>query len=204
MLCEPRVECRASPPNCSREVELPPVRPDPPSLQFNLPNSILRHESHLHDSLARRPAPCPNSWFISNNRQEGLSFSVQTATPTKRGDGTHHKSYSLTIAMARSFPYAYISCPCDVQPDFPAATAHIRRSSVLPVLNDEEDEEDKTLNPHDPRSNFSLYPYDQLLYCDECHQIRCPRCWAEEITHWYCPSCLFEVPSSMVKTDGNR
>ncbi|KAG8632113.1 hypothetical protein KVT40_001253 [Elsinoe batatas] len=106
--------------------------------------------------------------------------------------------------MSRSFPYAYISCPCHQDPEFPAATAHVRRSSVLPSLADDEDEADKTLNPHDERSNFSLYPYDQLLYCDECHQIRCPRCWAEENTHWYCPSCLFEIPSSLVKSDGNR
>lgn len=59
-------------------------------------------------------------------------------------------------------------------------------------------------NPHNARSNYSLYPYSHLLYCDECQQIRCPKCWTDEITAWYCPSCLFEVPSSVVKSDGNR
>lgn len=70
--------------------------------------------------------------------------------------------------------------------------------------DDDEDEADQPINPHSLRANFSLYSYDRLLFCDECQQIRCPRCWAEETTHWYCPSCLFEVPSSVVKSDGNR
>ncbi|KAF2151009.1 hypothetical protein K461DRAFT_295106 [Myriangium duriaei CBS 260.36] len=110
--------------------------------------------------------------------------------------------------MSISFPYTYIACPCSEQDESAAATAHARRTSVLPLRResdiDDEDEEDKPVNPHSFRANFNLYPCHQLLFCDECQQIRCPRCWAEETTNWYCPSCLFEVPSSVVKTDGNR
>ncbi|KAI7682297.1 hypothetical protein KC353_g21706, partial [Hortaea werneckii] len=53
-------------------------------------------------------------------------------------------------------------------------------------------------------ANYALYPLDQLLYCDECDGIRCPKCVSEEVVNWYCPSCLFEVPSSAVRGDGNR
>lgn len=42
------------------------------------------------------------------------------------------------------------------------------------------------------------------MYCEDCHQIRCPRCVAEEIVTYYCPSCLFEVPSSNIRSEGNR
>ncbi|KAK6515436.1 hypothetical protein TWF506_007771 [Arthrobotrys conoides] len=69
-------------------------------------------------------------------------------------------------------------------------------------LTDEDD--DNNFDPRDPRSAFSLFPIENLLYCEDCHQIRCPRCVQDEIVCWYCPSCLFEVPSSTVKSDGNR
>ena len=51
---------------------------------------------------------------------------------------------------------------------------------------------------------FLLYPLEYLLYCEECQQIRCPRCVAEEVVNVYCPNCLFEVASSSLKTEGNR
>lgn len=107
--------------------------------------------------------------------------------------------------MAAAFPYTYIACPCTSLTSSAASSTTQKRSSRQLSANDSaEDKDDTTFNPHDPRANFSLYPYDHLLYCDECHQIRCPRCCSEEIVNWYCPSCLFEVPSSVVKTDGNR
>ncbi|KAF3928978.1 hypothetical protein ABW19_dt0201839 [Dactylella cylindrospora] len=68
----------------------------------------------------------------------------------------------------------------------------------------EEIEEENNFDPRDPRAAFSLFPIENLLYCEDCHQIRCPRCVQDEIVCWYCPSCLFEVPSSTVKSDGNR
>ncbi|PVI04036.1 hypothetical protein DM02DRAFT_640250 [Periconia macrospinosa] len=96
--------------------------------------------------------------------------------------------------MAQPFPYTYYACDCF---DSNTPLASKRASQLL-----EEDERD--LDPHNPRSNYALYPLEQLLYCEDCQQIRCPRCVAEETINWYCPSCLFEVPSSVVKSDGNR
>ncbi|KAJ5887842.1 hypothetical protein N7495_007883 [Penicillium taxi] len=125
--------------------------------------------------------------------------------------------------MSRPFPYTYISCPCaDTPVPDPARRRRSRetpRKSTTPERayntneekpelkeqdHDSDDEEDQTFDPRYPRSNFSLYPPEQLLYCEDCHQIKCPRCITEEIVSWYCPSCLFETPSSMVKSDGNR
>ncbi|KAL4896986.1 dynactin p62 family-domain-containing protein [Aspergillus ambiguus] len=114
--------------------------------------------------------------------------------------------------MSRPFPYAYISCPCaDTPVPDPARKRRSRESphksnpeQPLPSEPPEIDEEEKTFDPRSPRSNFSLYPPEQLLYCEDCHQIKCPRCITEEIVCWYCPSCLFETPSSMVRSEGNR
>ena len=69
---------------------------------------------------------------------------------------------------------------------------------------DDAEEDDRTFDPRAPRSNYSLYPLEYLMYCEDCHQIRCPRCVSEEIVTYYCPNCLFEVPSSNLKSEGNR
>lgn len=87
--------------------------------------------------------------------------------------------------MAQTFPYTYYACNC-----FDG--------------NAGADEEERTFDPRSPRANYALFPLEHLLYCEDCLQIRCPRCIIEETLNWYCPSCLFEVPSSVVKSDGNR
>ncbi|PWY92478.1 dynactin Arp1 p62 subunit RO2 [Aspergillus heteromorphus CBS 117.55] len=112
--------------------------------------------------------------------------------------------------MSRPFPYTYISCPCANTP-VPDPSKK-RRSRESPQKSNPDqpkplvpiDDEDEAFDPRSPRANFSLYPPEQLLYCEDCHQIKCPRCITEEIVCWYCPNCLFETPSSMVRSEGNR
>lgn len=119
--------------------------------------------------------------------------------------------------MASPFtPYTYIQCPCSDSAHLPSAAAH--ELSSRPSSSDrkaggdsggddkdgEADEDDHTFDPRSPRANYSLYPLEYLLYCEDCHQIRCPRCVAEEIVTYYCPNCLFEVPTSNLKSEGNR
>ena len=97
-------------------------------------------------------------------------------------------------ALNMNFPYTYISCPCtDVSTPINGSTEQ----------NDDEEQE-RTFDPSSPRANFSLYTLEHLLYCEDCQQIRCPRCTLEEIVTWYCPNCLFEMPSSMVKSEAGR
>jgi len=134
--------------------------------------------------------------------------------------------------MSCPFPYTYVSCPCADTPvpdparkrrsrDSPQKSPPERTNASQQNTKDvkspenpderddeeggeDEEEEEQTFDPRSPRSNFSLYPPEQLLYCEDCHQIKCPRCITEEIVSWYCPSCLFETPSSMVRGDANR
>ncbi|KAK3302775.1 dynactin subunit 4 [Chaetomium strumarium] len=100
--------------------------------------------------------------------------------------------------MAALTPYTYIQCPCSDSSMFG------RPSGPNSPTGAEGDEDDRTFDPRAPRSNYSLYPLEYLLYCEDCHQIRCPRCVSEEIVTYYCPNCLFEVPSSTIKSEGNR
>jgi dynactin-4 len=100
--------------------------------------------------------------------------------------------------MAALTPYTYIQCPCSD----PSTLG--RSPDPNSPTGAEADDDDRTFDPRAPRSNYSLYPLEYLLYCEDCHQIRCPRCVAEEIVTYYCPNCLFEVPSSNLKSEGNR
>ncbi|KAL8669564.1 MAG: hypothetical protein Q9168_005846 [Polycauliona sp. 1 TL-2023] len=94
-----------------------------------------------------------------------------------------------------AFPYTCISCPCtDVSVPVHGASE--------PEANDEDQE--RTFNPRSPRTSYSLYPLDHLMYCEDCQQIKCSRCTIEEIVCWYCPGCLFEISTSQIKSDGNR
>ncbi|KAF1985189.1 hypothetical protein K402DRAFT_413360 [Aulographum hederae CBS 113979] len=107
--------------------------------------------------------------------------------------------------MAQSFPYTYYRCPCvdTSTPTSAVAPPNLPSDpSSAPVEQDEE--EGHTFDPLSPRANFSLFPLEHLLYCTECHEIRCPRCTMEEIISYYCPNCLFEAGSSSVKEHGNR
>ena len=113
--------------------------------------------------------------------------------------------------MSRPFPYTFISCPCADSPDpiqdrdRDRPTNDSDNANKNNNNNDNEDEEEGgTFDPRSPRANFSLFPPEHLLYCEECHQIKCPRCITEEILSWYCPNCLFETPSSTLRSEGNR
>lgn len=131
--------------------------------------------------------------------------------------------------MSRPFPYTYISCPCaqesrptglpkrnsrELSPKKQSSSSSPRKTAQNARqqqqddsdshTEEDDDEAEQTFNPRSARANFSLYPPEQLLYCEDCHQIKCSRCITEEIVCWYCPNCLFETPSSMVRSEGNR
>lgn len=99
--------------------------------------------------------------------------------------------------MAAPFPYAHYACPCSSSSGFVSSK---RASQPEPEDHDDQD----TFNSHDPRAAYALYPLDHLLFCDECCQIRCSKCVNEEVITWFCPSCLFDVPSGQVRGEGNR
>jgi dynactin 4 len=111
--------------------------------------------------------------------------------------------------MSRKFPYIYIACPC-TDSSIPTKgltvplPARPYEGDARRTADEREEEEEHTFDPRNPRANFSLYPLEHLLFCEDCQEIRCVRCCLEEIVCWFCPSCLFEVPGSVAKSEGNR
>ncbi|CAG8685002.1 20450_t:CDS:2 [Dentiscutata erythropus] len=88
---------------------------------------------------------------------------------------------------ARQRSYVHYYCPC---PD-------------VSISNNTEEEEEEDIvesipefDVNSPRVQFSTFSMSKLYFCDDCHQIRCPRCVQEEIVCYYCPNCLFEVPTA--------
>ncbi|KAL1857507.1 hypothetical protein VTK73DRAFT_8080 [Phialemonium thermophilum] len=100
--------------------------------------------------------------------------------------------------MAPVTPYTFIQCPCS------DASAQQDPGGGASDTETDPYDDDRTFDPRAPRSNYSLFPLEYLLYCEDCNQIRCPRCVSEEIVTYFCPSCLFEVPASNLKSEGNR
>ena len=58
--------------------------------------------------------------------------------------------------------------------------------------------------PHLPSSSYSFHPLHNLFFCEECDAVRCNRCVLVEVSGYYCPNCLFEVPSASVRAEKNR
>ncbi|KAJ3747513.1 dynactin p62 family-domain-containing protein [Lentinula detonsa] len=58
--------------------------------------------------------------------------------------------------------------------------------------------------PHLASSSYSFHPLHTLFFCEECDAVRCNRCVSVEVSGYYCPNCLFEVPSASVRAEKNR
>lgn len=101
--------------------------------------------------------------------------------------------------MTLTTPYTYIQCSCSDQ-----APVEQSDSQSGGAGGDGTYDDDREFDPRAPRSNYSLYPLDYLLFCEDCQQIRCPRCVTEEMLAYFCPNCLFEVPSSNLRSEGTR
>ena len=111
-----------------------------------------------------------------------------------------------------TFPYTYISCPCtDITSsasslNLSSLTLNPRHSSGSVRASGNEDEEngqsERTFDPRSPRANYSLFPIEHLLFCEDCQQIRCPRCCIEEVVAWFCPGCYTESSVARVRGEG--
>ncbi|ORY25840.1 dynactin p62 family-domain-containing protein [Naematelia encephala] len=58
--------------------------------------------------------------------------------------------------------------------------------------------------PSYPSSSSSFSPLSHLYFCEECDAIRCDQCVAVEVASYFCPNCLFDVPSANVRADRNK
>ncbi|KAF9897042.1 hypothetical protein BX616_006295, partial [Lobosporangium transversale] len=47
-------------------------------------------------------------------------------------------------------------------------------------------------------------PLSRLYFCDSCDEIRCSKCSQDEIVCYFCPNCLFDVPTASVKLEKHK
>jgi dynactin-4 len=133
--------------------------------------------------------PCPLNLVIVVLNASDLEHS---ATKTCHGSKSE-------FAMSKS-PFkdaVQIHCPCA---DSPADAPPVDENAGAA----DGDETRRIFDPTQPRAKYSLHPLGYLYFCQECQSIRCPRCVQEEIVSAFCPMCLFEVPLTSIKADGNR
>ncbi|KAJ1981990.1 hypothetical protein H4R35_000487 [Dimargaris xerosporica] len=120
-------------------------------------------------------------------------------------------------ALTATAPFVQYHCPCaPLQKPLPGDDAESSQgeSSNRPDDGSTRDERGDVDNPTtpaqaplDPQSTALLHhthPLCNLYFCDDCLQVRCGRCVFDEITSYFCPNCLFEVPSASVKAEKNR
>jgi dynactin 4 len=125
---------------------------------------------------------------------------LHVASHLRLKDNVHGKL--TVIGMSKPFlkDPVRIHCPCADSPaDAPPSSAEEFPSAAL-----EEPEIRRIFDPSVSRAKYSLHPLGYLYFCQECQAIRCPRCVQEEIVSAFCPMCLFEVPLTSIKADGNR
>lgn len=94
--------------------------------------------------------------------------------------------------------------PCSVQYHCdclnPASHAsHEGSSSTTPSLAPP-----PSLPAYTPSASHSFHALDSLYFCEECDAVRCELCVQIEISAFFCPTCLFEVPAASVKGERNR
>lgn len=109
--------------------------------------------------------------------------------------------------MATDETRTYYHCGCNDETEHPTVRhppIHAYLASVEEELGEDGEKEEKPFDPKAPLSAFSLSPLQNLLFCEECQQIRCDRCTLQEIVTYYCPHCLYETPTSLVKGEGTR
>lgn len=47
----------------------------------------------------------------------------------------------------------------------------------------------------------SSFQLPLLYFCDDCDSIRCDQCTTKDLTGYFCPNCLFDVPLASVKSE---
>ncbi len=97
-------------------------------------------------------------------------------------------------------PHVLYYCPCNPHNPTDASSSSAGGSRQISSLASPP----PGLPASSPASSHGFHPLESLYFCDECNHIRCNRCVTLDISSYYCPNCLFEVPGASVKAEKNR
>ena len=108
-------------------------------------------------------------------------------------------------------PFVHYICPCTTVPVKPTGpetpSAAMLLTTPLPQSTPTDLGLPATPQFSDLPSDTTLaysQPQSRLLFCEDCQRLKCDRCLFSEINCYYCPNCLFEVPTASVKNERNR
>ncbi|KAF9356698.1 hypothetical protein BGX26_004896 [Mortierella sp. AD094] len=126
----------------------------------------------------------------TSEEQDAAAAATTTTTPTTTGMDVEPPSQDITSTAL-----------------IPAAVA--AASTTIPHQGQDQDSKtQKTIaeiyasgNSSDSHGSQSL---SRLYFCDSCDEIRCSRCTQDEIVCYYCPNCLFDVPTASVKSEKHK
>lgn len=102
-------------------------------------------------------------------------------------------SPTTTTRLERPMATVLYHCPCTSVPSTSAVV--VTSVAGTPLV---------APPPQHPSHQFGFHKLPNLYFCEECDAIRCNRCVSIEVSGYYCPNCLFEVPSASVRAEKNR
>ncbi|PWN48269.1 hypothetical protein IE53DRAFT_412453 [Violaceomyces palustris] len=102
------------------------------------------------------------------------------------------------MPLLPSSPTVLYHCPC-----YNPSSSSSRTSATAPFSTPHHHHHPPPPTLSKP-SLYSHQPLESLYFCDECEQLRCNRCVTIDISSYFCPNCLFEVPAASVKAEKNR
>ncbi|KAG0047218.1 hypothetical protein BGZ83_007689 [Gryganskiella cystojenkinii] len=134
------------------------------------------------------------------------STATKPSSASSQTEGEQHQDSEMNID--RPLQHSQTPPPPPLSSKTSSADALIVRASPF---NDPEPH-----HHHEPRSMEEIYAsgnnsdehgslsLSRLYFCDVCDEIRCPKCTQDEIVCYYCPNCLFDVPTASVKSEKHK
>lgn len=164
-------------------------------------SSPLYHVSMTATKLNLQPkGDCPLR--TSSSCDDWSTFGRLVDASTTSSSDYHHLCDRL-LQLPRSTPYSSAqynsmasgssssSLPAGPAPSVSYHCACQFTDPVLPI-------------PDRPSASSSYHDLHSLYFCEECDAIKCERCVSTEISCYFCPHCLFEVPNASVRAELNR
>ncbi|TPX34186.1 hypothetical protein SmJEL517_g03075 [Synchytrium microbalum] len=100
-------------------------------------------------------------------------------------------------------PGIYVQCHCELDPTSQQQSIPSSKHQQEEQIHQASNTEDQIPNPPINADSYKLQTLPNLYWCDSCHQIKCWKCTLDQVACYFCPNCLFEVPSASVKADRN-
>ena len=127
--------------------------------------------------------------FFSPNKIPPPKFlltNINFITWSLKGKAEENKThlFNMSNLTAPKLPYIRYQCTCQIDNYLNNGT---NTENIWPLPDE-----------------LTLSSLASLYYCNHCSSLKCNYCVQTEPVCYYCPNCLFEVPTATVKAERNR